>query len=101
MARRPAPSVDGRRIPGTKGVGGAVETTSLIPSSLATVDPTLVRNLDNNLVAGQRSTASLFVFYVKEGQTSLTDVVANMVSIPIRGTVFYKLGAINWFYLPY
>ncbi|KAM7541381.1 hypothetical protein Aperf_G00000021766 [Anoplocephala perfoliata] len=76
--RRPAPSIDGRRIPGTKGVGGAVEIASLIPSSLTTGDPTLVRDLDNNLLAGQRSTASLFVFYVKEGQTSLTDVIANM-----------------------
>ncbi|VUZ52698.1 unnamed protein product [Hymenolepis diminuta] len=76
--RRPAPSIDGHRIPGTKGVGGTVESVSLIPSALTPLDSTLIRNIDSLLVAGQRSTASLFVFYVKNGQTSLTDVIANM-----------------------
>ncbi|VDO15316.1 unnamed protein product [Rodentolepis nana] len=76
--RRPAPSIDGRRIPGTKGVGGAVESVSLIPSALTPLDASLIRNIDSHLVAGQRSTASLFVFYVKDGQTSFTDVIDNM-----------------------
>lgn len=78
--RRPAPSIDGRRIPGSKGVGGNIENVSLIPSALTQLDPSLIRSIDTPLVAGHRSTASLLVFYVKDGQTSLSDVIYNMVS---------------------
>nr|CDS26111.2 hypothetical protein HmN_000645100 [Hymenolepis microstoma] len=78
--RQPVPSIGGRRIPGTKDVGGAVKSVFLIPP-FTSMDSSLIRNMDSHLVGGQRSTASLFVFYVKDGQTSLTDVIVNM-SIP-------------------
>nr|CDS27072.2 DNA replication licensing factor MCM5 [Hymenolepis microstoma]CUU99801.1 DNA replication licensing factor MCM5 [Hymenolepis microstoma] len=77
--RQPVPSIGGRRNPGTKGVGGAVESVYLIPP-FTPMDSSLIRNMDSHLVGGQRSTASHFVFYVKDGQTSLTDVIVNMVS---------------------
>ncbi|KAH9285767.1 Ral GTPase-activating protein subunit beta [Echinococcus granulosus] len=67
-----------RRIPGTRNVGGGVDAASLIPSALIPVDATLARQLDDQLLTGPRSTATLFVFYVKQGQTSLEDVICNM-----------------------
>nr|CDS29367.1 hypothetical protein HmN_000870200 [Hymenolepis microstoma]CUU99804.1 hypothetical transcript [Hymenolepis microstoma] len=79
LTRQPVPSIGGRRIPGAKGVGGDVKSVSLIPA-LTPMDSSLIRNMDSHLVGGQRSKVSLFVFYVKDGQTSLTDVIVNMVS---------------------
>lgn len=72
-----------RRIPGTYGVGGTVDASSLIPSFLSPLDATLVQEVDSQLLADQRSFATLFVFYVKKGQTDLSDVIANMVRPPL------------------
>lgn len=67
------------RIPGTRDAGGGVDAALLIPSTLIPVSSTLARQLDDRFLASQRSTATVFVFYVKQGQTSLENVISNMV----------------------
>ena len=68
-----------RRIPGARGVGGTVDVPSLIPSALAPLEAALVPELDSQLLSRQRALGTLLVFYVKQGQSALNSVIANMV----------------------
>ncbi|VDM15933.1 unnamed protein product [Hydatigera taeniaeformis] len=67
-----------KRIPGTRDAGGGVDPSLLIPSALIPVSPSLAKQLDDQSLTSQRSSATAFVFYVKKGQTSLEDVISNM-----------------------
>ncbi|KAL5111892.1 hypothetical protein TcWFU_004078 [Taenia crassiceps] len=75
-------SVEKRLIPGTRDAGGGVDAAFLIPSTLIPVSHTLARQLDDQSLTSQRSTATVFVFYVKQGQTSLENVISNMAYWP-------------------
>uniref|UniRef100_A0A5K3F716 Rap-GAP domain-containing protein n=1 Tax=Mesocestoides corti TaxID=53468 RepID=A0A5K3F716_MESCO len=85
------------RIPGTKGVGSNVEISSIIPSSLIPLPPSMATKIDSSLFTNPRSTSTLFVFYVTEGQTSLNDVIANMNSWSSTPKVFQSfMCSLGW-----
>ncbi|VDK35164.1 unnamed protein product [Taenia asiatica] len=86
-----------RCIPGTRDAGGGVDATLLIPSTLIPVSPSLARQLDDQLLASQRSTATVFVFYVKQGQSSLKNVISNMTYWPATPKDFQSfLRSFGW-----
>ncbi|KAL5966400.1 Ral GTPase-activating protein subunit beta, partial [Taenia solium] len=90
-------SSEKRRIPGTRDAGGGVDATLLTPSTLIPVSPSLARQLDDQLLASQRSTATVFVFYVKQGQSSLENVISNMTYWPATPKDFQSfLRSFGW-----
>ncbi len=68
------------RFPGTKGIGGSIELSSLIPAALTPIELEKVAKAKATL-AYQRSMSTMFIFYVEKGQTSLPEAIANMVRL--------------------